>query len=65
MGEGLGTLPFHIVEVGRGWGTDPATRQSEETDLVEQGIDKQSHPYCECKWRNKPVRSATLEGPIE
>lgn len=48
-----GSLPILFTEIGRWWGTDPATRQQVEIDLVAQ--DGQDYMFCECKWKNEKL----------
>jgi AAA+ ATPase superfamily predicted ATPase len=45
-------LPFKIRQLGRWWGTNPATKTEEEIDLV--GINEKSSSilFCEYKYRN-------------
>lgn len=46
--------------IGSWWGTDPATRQQEEIDIVLDGADGELI-IGECKWRNEPVDVDVLE----
>jgi hypothetical protein len=60
-----GALPFIFINSGRWWGANPATKASEEIDLV---FSDQSHQHlicAECKWRNDLKDVSVLEGLIE
>lgn len=54
----VGRLPLLMTAIGRWWGTDPATHQQEEIDLV--ASDDQKYLFGECKWRNEPTDLDTL-----
>ena len=54
-GEGYDKLPFPVMETGRWWGTDPASHQQEEIDIVATGLNPEQALLCECKWRNEPT----------
>ena len=51
--NGEGDLPLLFTDIGRWWGTDPATRTQTEIDLVAK--DGSNLLFCECKWRNRPT----------
>lgn len=46
-------------EVGTWWGTNPATHQEEEIDVVVRGVDGELI-LGECKWNNAPVDASVL-----
>jgi len=53
-------LPFKIRQIGRWWGTNPATKTEEEIDII--GINEKNSEavFCECKFRNELVDNAVL-----
>lgn len=51
--NGEGKLPILFTKIGRWWGTDSATRQQVEIDLIAQ--DEQNYLFCECKWKNEKL----------
>lgn len=53
-----GKLPFLFTRIGRWWGTDPKTHQSEEIDLI--ASEGKSYLFGECKWRNEPTDISVL-----
>ncbi len=53
-----GGLPILFTSIGRWWGTDPATRQQVEIDLIAN--DGNDYLICECKWRNAPLELSVL-----
>jgi len=46
-------LPFFIGNLGRWWGTNPATRSQEEIDIMAARQDEAL--FAECKWKNADV----------
>lgn len=48
------------VQVGRWWGTDPASREQADVDLVALGADGEL-VACECKWTSKPVGADVVD----
>ena len=55
------SLPFLILDAGRWWGANPATRSQEEIDIVASGEDPKTMLFCECKWRSVPSGLQQLE----
>ncbi len=53
-----GELPILFTSVGRWWGSDPATRQETEIDLIAQ--DGHDYLICECKWKNERLDISVL-----
>jgi AAA+ ATPase superfamily predicted ATPase len=53
-------LPFKIRQMGRWWGSNPATKTEEEIDLVGINEPLSSALFCECKYRNQPVEVSVL-----
>ena len=58
-----GRLPFRLRDAGRWWGTDPIRKCEQEIDIIAFSEDRAI--FCECKWTNKPVGSAVLDGLFE
>ena len=56
-------LPFLFHDAGRWWGTDPVKKCEQEIDIIAFSDDRAI--FCECKWTNKPVGIAVLDGLIE
>jgi len=54
----LGELPVLFTSIGRWWGTDPASRQQVEIDLI--ASDGNDYLVCECKWRNTLLEISVL-----
>jgi len=52
-------LPFFIGSMGRWWGTDSATRQQVEIDIM--AAKKDNAIFAECKWKNAPVDIDVLD----
>ena len=48
-----GELPFLFTSIGRWWGTNPATRNQVEIDIVAN--DNKDFLIGECKWRNEKL----------
>lgn len=48
-----GNLPILFTEIGRWWGTDSATKQQIEIDLIAR--DGENYIFCECKWKNEKL----------
>ena len=46
-------LPFFIGNLGRWWGTNPATRTQEEIDIM--AARKDEALFAECKWKHAEV----------
>lgn len=55
-----GELPILFTNVGRWWGTNPATHSQEEIDLVAN--DGKDYIFGECKWRNEKLDFSVLRG---
>lgn len=55
-----GKSPVFFKELGRWWGTDPATHAQTEIDIMGEQ-DKNTALFCECKWTNDLVDSGVLE----
>ncbi len=55
----LGELPILFTSIGRWRGTNPATREETEIDLIAQ--DGMNYLICECKWRNEKSGISVLE----
>lgn len=55
-----GKLPILFTSIGRWWGTDPATRNQVEIDLIAN--DGKDYLIGECKWRNEKLDLAVLYG---
>lgn len=53
-----GELPFLFTSIGRWWGTDPATRNQVEIDIIAN--DGKDYLIGECKWRNEKLDLAVL-----
>lgn len=54
----LGELPVLFTSIGRWWGTDTASRQQVEIDLI--ASDGNDYLVCECKWRNTLLEISVL-----
>lgn len=55
-----GQSPVEFTELGRWWGTDPATHSQTEIDIM--GVqDKDTALFAECKWTNEKVDAGVLE----
>lgn len=54
-----GELPFLFTSIGRWWGTNPATRNQVEIDLIAN--DGKDYLICECKWCNEKLDLAVLQ----
>ena len=50
--------PFFIGSVGRWWGTNPATRNQEEIDIM--AVHGENALFAECKWKNSDVDIETF-----
>lgn len=55
-----GKSPVEFRELGRWWGTDPATRKQTEIDIMGEQ-DKNTVLFGECKWTNEKVDVSVLE----
>ena len=55
-----GELPFLFTSIGRWWGTNPATRNQVEIDIIAN--DGKDYLIGECKWRNEKLDLAVLCG---
>ena len=55
-----GELPFLFTSIGRWWGTNPATRNQVEIDIIAN--DGKDYLIGECKWRNEKLDLAVLRG---
>ncbi len=58
-----GDCPVGFGDIGRWWGTNPATRSQEEIDIM--GSDKDSAFFAECKWTNEHVDRSVLDTLVE
>ena len=55
-----GTCPVHFTNLGRWWGSNPATHLQEEIDIM--GVQgKEAALFAECKWSNALVDSHILD----
>ena len=54
-----GKLPFLFTSIGRWWGTNPATRNQVEIDIIAN--DGKDYLIGECKWRNEKIDLAMLQ----
>ncbi len=52
-------LPFRFQQMGRWWGSNPATRCQEEIDVL--AFSGQDALFGECKWTRQPVGLDVLE----
>lgn len=52
------TLPFFIGNIGRWWGSNPATRTQEEIDLM--AARGEEALFAECKWKDSDVDADVL-----
>ena len=59
-----GQCPISFSSLGRWWGTDEATREQAEIDIV-GAQDKNTALVAECKWTNEKVDLAVLKTLIE
>lgn len=55
-----GTCTVEFTDLGRWWGTDPATHRQEEIDIIGEA-DHNTLLLGECKWTNEKVDKAILE----
>lgn len=55
-----GTSPVEFKDLGRWWGTDPATRSQTEIDIMGEQ-DKTAALFGECKWTNEKVDVSVLK----
>ena len=55
-----GNCPVEFTSLGRWWGTDPATKQQTEIDVMGEQ-DKNTALFGECKWTNEKVDLSVLE----
>lgn len=55
-----GESPVEFKELGRWWGTDPATHSQTEIDIMGEQ-DKYTALFGECKWTNEKVDLGVLE----
>lgn len=53
-----GELPILFTSIGRWWGTDPATHNQEEIDII--AGEGNHYLICECKWKNEKTDLAVL-----
>lgn len=58
-------LPFTIRQMGRWWGTNPATKSEEEIDIIGVNEKSSSALFCECKYRNDLADIQILNSLIE
>ncbi len=58
-----GKSPIKFRSIGRWWGTNKATKQQEEIDIIGEQ-DKATALFAECKWTNKKVDSHVLNNLI-
>ncbi|MCL2759872.1 MAG: ATP-binding protein [Treponema sp.] len=57
-------LPFKIRQLGRWWGTNPATKTEEEIDIIGINDKLSSAVFCECKYRNELTDIQILDSLI-
>jgi hypothetical protein len=55
------SLPFKIRQIGRWWGTNPATKSEEEIDIAAINEKLSSVIFCECKFRKELMDIQTLD----
>ncbi|MBD5476142.1 MAG: ATP-binding protein [Lachnospiraceae bacterium] len=55
-----GKSPVEFRELGRWWGTNPATRKQTEIDIMGEQ-DKNTVLFGECKWTNEKVDAGVVE----
>ena len=55
-----GELPFLFTSIGRWWGTDPASHEQVEIDIIAD--DGRDYLLCECKWTNEKAERGVIEG---
>lgn len=55
--------PVNFSDLGRWWGTNPATKMQDEIDIM--GTDKDAALFAECKWTNERVDLGVLETLIK
>lgn len=55
-----GKMPVEFQDLGRWWGTDPATRRQEEIDLMGEENSKKAF-FAECKWTKEKADAGVLE----
>lgn len=55
-----GQSPIEFQDLGRWWGTDPATRSQTEIDIMGEQ-DKDTALFGECKWMKEKVDTGVLE----
>lgn len=55
-----GKSPVEFKDLGRWWGTDPATRSQVEIDIMGEQ-DKNTALFAECKWTNEKIDVGVLE----
>ncbi len=60
----LGKSPVEFRDIGRWWGTNPASRRQEEIDIIGEG-DKGTAILGECKWTKEKVGAEVLEKLVE
>lgn len=56
-----GRLPFAALEFGQWWGTDPASREETDIDVVAANRDERKALVGECKWRASFDETAAIE----
>lgn len=56
-----GDIDFDFAE--RWWGTNPVLKQQSEIDII--AYDDKHAIFCECKWRNEPVKESVVKSLIE
>ena len=54
-----GELPILFTSIGRWWGTNAATHDQEEIDLIAN--DGKDYLFGECKWRNEKLDISVLK----
>jgi AAA+ ATPase superfamily predicted ATPase len=57
--DGSDLLPFAFSEAGRWWGTDPASRQDAEINILAHDAASRAL-FCECKWSSSKVGTDIL-----
>jgi len=52
-------LPFIFTEAGRWWGNDKIKKSQVEIDIIAK--NEQNLIFCECKWKNEPIKVDILK----
>lgn len=59
-----GDCPVEFKDLGRWWGTDPATRSQTEIDIMGEQ-DNETALFGECKWTNEKVDTGVLDKLVQ